>query len=506
MSLRRIFQMLASFFTGQGVSILTQLLVPPFFLHRYAHGIEVYGEWIALSAAVSYLGSLNYGIQTYANNEITILYNRGEVEAAKGVQASALRLLLSIIGVVGLAGTGVLFLPVSRWLHLHHVSEREASITLYLLILQVLTNMMFSLLSYSYMVVGRMHRGLNWLNFQRMLSVLLLSSCVWFRAAFPVLALAQLAAIAVGTSLVLLDLRSVAPILLPSLRYGSWRQVRSILAPSGHFGLLAVAGFLTWQGPVLLIQEILGPASVAIFSLARVVFAMGRQALSILSFSISQEITHLTGQQNWAQLKRLYDLSEKVVLLLIPLFSVGILLLSPVLFTVWLHKRSLYDPSLCFMMALVSAVMGIKEHKSQFQSSSNEHEKLAVFALGSYAVTLLISAFLLKPFGILGFMFMWLAAEAAQTFYILRLNVELFPREMKISMAPVMRLAWALAVFFAIAAWPAFASAHWPLGMVAAVAVAITLMITVASYYAFGVNQVRSVLESRLRRRLVPSV
>jgi hypothetical protein len=73
-------------------------------------------------------------------------------------------------------------------------------------------------------------------------------------------------------------------------------------------------------------------------------------------------------------------------------------------------------------------------------------------------------------------------------------------------MAPVMRLAWALAVFFAIAAWPAFASAHWPLGMVAAVAVAITLMITVASYYAFGVNQVRSVLESRLRRRLVPSV
>ena len=36
MSLKRILKLLAAFFTGQGVSIVTQLLVPPFFLHRYA--------------------------------------------------------------------------------------------------------------------------------------------------------------------------------------------------------------------------------------------------------------------------------------------------------------------------------------------------------------------------------------------------------------------------------------------------------------------------------------
>jgi O-antigen/teichoic acid export membrane protein len=505
MSLRRILQMLASFFTGQGVSIISQLLVPPFFLHRYANGIEVYGEWIALSAAVTYLGTLNYGIQTYANNQMTIFYNRGEVDAAKGVQASALRLLLLIIGILGSAGAAVLFMPVSRWLNLKHVSPHAASITLYLLILQILLNMMLGLLTNSYMVVGKMHRGANWSNCQRLVAVLALSSCVWFRAAFPILALAQLSSMAFVSALVLIDVRRTAPILLPSLRYGSWKTVVAILKPSGHFGLLALSGFLTWQGPVLLIQKILGPSSVAVFALARVVFAMGRQGLAIISFSIGQEITHLIGQRNWTQLKRLYDLSERVVLLLIPLFSVGVLLLSPFLFTVWLHKRNLYAPSLCFMMALISAVMGIKEHKYQFQSSSNEHERLSRFTLVAYATMLLISAFLLKPFGVISFMFVWLAAEVAQTIYILRLNVQLFPREVKISMAPVVRLVGVLAVAFGIAAWPAFASIHWPLGTVVGVAVTITLLMSLASYYFFGLDEVRSVLQSRIRRRLAPT-
>src|ERR1700728_2644871 len=112
MSLRRILQMLASFFTGQGVSIISQLLVPPFFLLRYANGTEVYGEWVALSAAVTYLGTLNYGIQTFANNQMTIDYNRGEVVKAKTLQASALRLLLLVIGVLSVLGLSVFFTPI----------------------------------------------------------------------------------------------------------------------------------------------------------------------------------------------------------------------------------------------------------------------------------------------------------------------------------------------------------------------------------------------------------
>ncbi len=501
MSLQRILRMLASFFTGQGVSIISQLLVPPLFLSRYADGVEVYGEWVALSAAVTYLSTLNYGIQTFAGNQMTIDYNRGDVATAKTLQASALRLLLLVIGVFSVVGAGVFVMPVGRWLNLHHASSEAASLTLYLLILQMLLNMLFALFANSYMMIGRMHRGANWMIFQRLAATLALAVCAWLRAPFPILALVQLASVLVFALLVVVDVRRTAPILTPSLRYGSWRDVRPVLGPSAHFGLLSLSSFLTYQGPVLLIQTLLGPAAVTVFSLARTVFSMGRQALAILSFSIGQEITLLIGQRNWPALKRLYDLSERVVLLLVPIFSVGVLLVSPFLFAVWLHRRTLYDPGLCFIMAVISAVMGIKEHKYQFQSSSNEHERLSRFTLGAYAAMLMVAGFLMKPFGILGFMLSWLVAELAQTIYILRLNVELFPAEMKISMAPVVRLAAVLSVAFGLAAWPVFAGVDWSLPAVVAVAVVLMLFISLGSYFAFGLDEVRALLVARILKR-----
>lgn len=504
MSLQRILRMLMSFFTGQGVTIVSQLLVPPFFLLRYADGVEVYGEWVALSAAVTYLGTLNYGIQTYANNQMTIDYNRGSVDGAKALQASALRLLLLVIGVLSVLGLSVFFMPIGRWLNLRHVSSAEASLTLYLLILQMLVNMLFALFANSYMMIGRMHRGANWMIFQRLAATLAIALCAWFRASFEILASVQLASVLLFGVLVMIDTRRVAPILVPSLRYGSWSDIKPILRPSAHFGLLSLSSFLTWQGPVLLIQTLLGPASVTVFSLARTVFSMGRQALAILSFSIGQEITLLIGQRNWPQLKRLYDLSERVVLLLVPIFSVGVLLMSPFLFAIWLHRRTLYDPSLCFIMAIISAVMGIKEHKYQFQSSSNQHERLSQFTLGAYAAMLAAAGFLMQPFGIFGFMVAWLAAEIAQTIYILRLNMQLFPPESAISVAPVVRLVAVLAVAFGLAAWPVFASVNWPLPTVVAVATAVMLIITAGSYFAFGLDEVRVVLIGKIRQRLAP--
>lgn len=504
MSLQRILRMLMSFFTGQGVTIVSQLLVPPFFLLRYANGVEVYGEWVALSAAVTYLSTLNYGIQTYANNQMTIDYNRGSVAGAKTLQASALRLLLLVIGVLSVLGLSVFCMPIGRWLNLRHVSSAQASLTLYLLILQMLVNMLFALFANSYMMIGRMHRGANWMIFQRLAATLAIALCAWFRASFEILAAVQLASVLLFGVLVVIDTRRVAPILVPSLRYGAWSDIRPILKPSAHFGLLSLSSFLTWQGPVLLIQTLLGPASVTVFSLARTVFSMGRQALAILSFSIGQEITLLIGQRNWPQLKRLYDLSERVVLLLVPIFSVGVLLLSPFLFAIWLHHRTLYDPSLCFIMAIISAVMGIKEHKYQFQSSSNEHERLSMFTLGAYAAMLVAAGFLMQPFGIFGFMAAWLAAEIAQTIYILRLNMQLFPPESAISVAPVVRLVAVLAVAFGLAAWPVFASVNWPLPTVVAVAAAVMLIITAGSYFAFGLDEVRVVLIGKIRQRLAP--
>jgi len=501
MSLKRLLKLLASFLMGQGVAVLSQLLIPPLFILRYAHGIEVYGEWVTLTAAISYLNTLNYGIQTYANNQMAIHYHREEIDAAKIVQASALRLIIFAVSLLALAGSAVLFMPVGKILSLRHITSHESSLTIFLMILQLLIGWPLALISNSYLVIGEAHRGQTWMNGQRLTAMLAMSALLWFRASFPLLALTQAASVTLFLLLVILDVRMRAPVLLPSLSYGNMKSMVAIMKPSGYFGLLAVSSFLCWQGPVLVLQKVLGPASVAIFQLTRIVFNMSRQILVVLTLSISQDITIMVGQKNWERLHRLYDLSERVVLLLVPTVTVGTLLMCPVLFAVWLHKRTLYEPGLCLVMAAISGVMGIKEHKYQFQSSSNEHQSLSRFSIAAYLVMLLAAAFLLRPFGIKSLLLLWLATEVVQVIYILRLNAKLFPREAQISTTPVVHLAFVLTGSLALAAWPVYHSAQWPLFEVAAVSIGFTAVLGVFSYFAFRLGEVRKVLQGRLRRR-----
>ena len=501
MNLRRILKLVLAFLTGQGVSIINQLLVPPLFLLRYSHGLETFGEWTALSASVIYLSSLNSGIQNYANNQTTIHFNRNEVEEAKSVQASALIMVLLLIGIISIASSALLFLPVGSWLNLKRTDSYSASLTIVLLTLSFLTSWLFSLLANSFMAVGQLHRGANWVNAQRLVNTLLLSAFLWWRAPFPVLALVQFGVMALFTLLVMLDLRINAPALLPSLRYGSVARIRSLIRPSAMFALFAASGILLWQGPVIIIQLTLGADALAIFSLTRVAFNMSRQLLIVLTFAIGQEITILIGSRDWKRLHRLYDLSERVVLAMVTTLSVGTLLLCPFLFTVWLHKRSVYQPTLCMLMAIISSVMAIKEHKTQFQQSSNRHQRLAVFALSAYLFMCGLSAILMPRFGVVSLLIVWLCVEAVQVVYLLYLNKQLFPPEMHISVEPVIRTIAVLAVCFGLAAWPVYHNANWPLYITVAVGGFGIACLAVMSYFFFGLRDLQSRFTTRLRRR-----
>ncbi len=502
MNLGRILQLALTGFIGQGITIIGQLLVPPFFLRFYPDGIAVYGEWIALNASINYFGTLNYGIQTYVTNQLTILYNRGEIAESKSLQASAFYVLGILAVAIITFGAVVFIIPIANALKLSHVSEESASYTLYLLILQMAAVIFFSFLTNGYMAVGKLHRGNYWVGAQRLFSILSTSFALFLQASFPILALVQLVSLLLFSAIVLIDVARVAPILLPSLRSGNWRQMRAILKPSAHFGLIAIGGFLTWQGPIILIQRLLGPADVAVFALVRVVFQMSRQILSIASSMISQDIALLVGRRGWTTLRRLYDLSERVVLFLIPVVSVGSLLMCPVLFTVWLHKRDIFEPTLCILMAIVSAVLGLKEHKTQFQTSSNRHETLSLLVLGGYATMLAVAIPVTKSFGLSGFMVTWILWEMIQTGIVLRLNLGLFPPDLKVSFRPTLRLFAFMIPAFAVAAWPAYREATWPLYTVAVVALAVTTLLGVAAYFIFGLDEIREIVSARMRLRL----
>jgi O-antigen/teichoic acid export membrane protein len=496
MSLGRISKLFAAQNATQVVSLLTQLLLPPIFLHSY--GVTIYGEWLALSAAIGYLSTVNYGIQTYTNMQMTIHYNRGEVEECVHLQSGGLFILLMVFVSLAVLLSAIFFIPLDAWLHLQ-LPLREAQIILYLLSMQIIVGMVFGFFSGNYMVIGKAHRGTNFNNLNLLLSTLVTALLAVLHSNLVWLALAQLAVTVFMTFYLFADFSHLAPALRPTLRHWRKTSLRNILKPSGHYALLYSSNILGYQLPVIVIQRVLGPVAVVVFSVTRTIYSMGRRLPSLVTNSIGPEVTITYGERNWKKLRQMYELSERLVLLLIAPLTFGLMLFTPLLLVVWLRRGSLYDPWVCLLFGVTIAIQSVKEHKYQFQFSTNQVRELSYITPIVYGAMLLLSIPAMRWLGLPGMLVMWATAELVQLFYLLQLNRRLFGREAELNY----RLVGVLMVFLvaggAACIWPVFHIAAMRLLKQALIASAVTLIALAISYWIFGVDEVRMLLWQRFR-------
>ena len=504
MSLGRVSKLFAAQNATQVVSLLTQLLLPPIFLHSY--GVTLYGEWIALSAAIGYLSTINYGLQTYTNMQMTIHYNRGEVEECVQVQSAGLRILLSIFGAIAVLLLAIFALPLDRLLHLT-IPRGEAQWVLYLLGLQVLASMLQGFFSGNYMVFGETHRGVNFNNLVALAILAVQVGLALMRSSFAWIAGAQLIFTLASCLFLIMDLRRLAPQIAPTLRYWVPGSLKAILKPSAHYGLLFSSNVLAYQLPVLLMQRILGPAPVVVYSVTRTIYSTSRRILFLLTSSIGPEITITFGQRDWRKLHRLYELSERIILLMVPAITFGSMLTTPFLLRVWLHKGDLYDPGVCLLLGLTIAILGIKEHKYQFQFSSNQVREVSYMTPLAYGAVLAISIPLMQRLGLIGFLIPWAVSELGQLFYLLHLNGVLFRQSGlgesadRVDRRPVYRLLIMLALGTLAAVWPVFHLEEFGIPLQLGFAAITTVVMLAIAYWLFRVDEVRSLLWDRIASR-----
>ena len=495
MTIRRIVKLFAAQNANQIVVMLTQLLLPAAFIRSY--GTTNYGQWIALSAAVSYLGTFNYGLQTYTNMQMTIHYNRGEVQECREVQSAGLRILLSAFFGAAVLLMVIFLLPISGWLHLT-ISASAAHWTLYVLGMQVMASMLFGFFSGSYMVFGEAHRGAHFANANQLVSMLVMVALVSLREPFPAIAGGQLIVTLSAAFLLFLDLGRRAPDVKPTVRYWKEGSLSAILKPSAQYMLLASSNLIAYQVPVLLMQRFLGPGAVVVFSVTRTIYSMSRRILYLVTNSLSAEITLIYGKQDWPRLARLYELSERIILLLTPPITFGSMLATPLLLQIWLHKGQLFDPGVCITLGLTVSILSIKEHKYQFQFSSNKVSDISWLTLVTYTVMSIIAVPMMGRMGLQGFLLTWLVFEIAQLLYLLHLNDKLFRGHAKLNHKPVLQLFVVLAGSTAIFFWPVYhiASISYPLQAVAAIMT--TAVIGALCYWLFEVDEVREMLWGKL--------
>jgi O-antigen/teichoic acid export membrane protein len=262
MSVARLAKTGASLMSGQGILVVNQLLLPPLFIARY--GVAHYGEWIALAAAAQYLGTLNFGLHNFANNHVTIAYNRGDMDEVNVIQATSFAIVLGMVALVACFAAVLFLLPISEWLHLT-ISSQVACATMYLLGMQLLIRLVFGFLQNAFLVIGAFHRGNNWLNVLSIVTLAVTAGLVVVHSSFVWIAAAQAITTAIFTVFVGLDLYFTAPVAFPKLKYTERSRLMDILRPSGYFGMLFSVTFLVYQVPVVIMQRMLGPTDVVVF-------------------------------------------------------------------------------------------------------------------------------------------------------------------------------------------------------------------------------------------------
>jgi O-antigen/teichoic acid export membrane protein len=506
-SFRLILKNLAAIFTSNVISVLVTLITPALFIPLY--GKVLYADWLVLSSSVSYLSNLNFGLQTFVNQDLAVRYGRGEREGYHVQQSTALRALLGIALVAAVACLGIYLLPVEHILNLQMpdgglMTHWQASTAVYFIALQVLTgSLLYGYFGGAFMGVGLAHRGSNWNNAQRFANAGLLWLLVILHQPLYILAIAQWLLYVVMLFALLFDLKRKAPQIFPSLRYWDGAAFRAMLKPSAHFALMYGSNWITYELPLILLQRLAGPVSTVIFSLGRQVFSSGRQVLTGLTQSIGPEITRIFGVSDWPRLYKLYDYTERVIFALIAVVNIPLLVFSPILLHFWLHKSSagLFDLHVYLLLAITATVICIKEHKMQFQLSTNSHIQFSRVMFSSYLAMVLVAILTIRWYGLVGWVATWLATEVLQVIAVVHLNRKLFAAYERLSLGYIAKLAALAVAGFSVGFYllRAEIAGNWGLGRSLGPDIAELVVMMGLSWYFFHLSQLSGFIKEKVQ-------
>jgi hypothetical protein len=240
----------------------------------------------------------------------------------------------------------------------------------------------------------------------------------------------------------------------------------------------------------------------------RTIFSVARQVLGIITQSMGAEITNLYGRKDWPALAQLFESSERLVLWLISVVNLGVLMGSPVLITLWLHRRgspqgvsSLFAVTPYVLSAALSMVISLKEHKFIFQFSTNTHVELARTMFWSYVAMVGVSVGTVHVAGVTGFLWTWLAVESLQTVRLMTLNRRLFAGVAALEPGYVTRLVVLCAAGLAAAVALLPSTSRLGLSTQAGLAVGVSVVVAGLGWRVFGMGAVAGMLRERLVRQ-----
>jgi O-antigen/teichoic acid export membrane protein len=409
---RRVFVGTVSNLLGQGVIVITSLVLLPIIVHRV--GATDYGIWVLVGSVVSFVFLLDIGISAGLVKYVAEHASRGEYyEGARMVGAATW--LYAMIGIgVSVVGIALAFaLPGLLDLHGHvrHVvpalvalSAVAAGISIPAVApLAVLRGLQrFSLLN---AIAG----GGALLAFGLTVGTLLLGGGIVGVAAAA--ALSALITFAVSIAAI----RRVAPELTSSLVLRDARRARRLLSFSSSVAVVQVAGRLQTRTDAIVIGVALPVRLLTPYNFAQRLAEGTRLTTEQFVRVLLPVATELGATRDRAALRGLFLTATRLTLALALAVALPLMLLGGSILSLWVGGQFGKYGDVVAILAASAVVDVVGYPAASVLQSMERHPPLAWMALGDGVVNVVLSIALVGPFGVVGVAVATLVATVGET-------------------------------------------------------------------------------------------
>ena len=415
---RRLFFSFLSSWISRISSTIIQLIQVPVFLHFWS--VPLYGEWLLINSIPTWLTFSSVGFGTVAGNEMTMLVARHDREGALRVFQSCWALISGICMAVILLLSGALyFLPVARLLKFSNISEPDTKWIIFYLGVAVLFSQLEQLLQSAYRSIGRYPYG----SMLKSAFSLFAFACTLIPVVLgkgPRATALVFAAINVlGTIFFCLLVRHDIPWIEFGWNHASVAEIRKLAGPAIAYMAFPIGNALNVGGSVLAVGYALGPIDVVIFSTARTVSRVALQMVQMVNSTFEPEMTLAFGARNIELTRTLHRRACQLALIVAVCIVAAMMSFGPWFLTHWTSHHVPPSRGLLSILLLVVVFYTLWSTSSTLMTSTNQHQRLAVYYMAATSVACVLCYLFARWFGLLGAATSLLIPEAAMNFYVL---------------------------------------------------------------------------------------
>ena len=409
---------------GQLITVAIQLVSIPLFLHYW--GVNLYGEWLILSAIPAYLSLSDIGFATVAANDMTMRVAKGDKKGALEVYQSTWVLISIVSLVIGSISSYLIFyFPIKEFFSFSHINSVQTAQTLFILMLYVLIGLQGGIFGAGFRAVGRYATGTVLNNSTRLLEWLLSMGVLISGGNIVMVALTLLSIRLLGMILMGIILHTQVAWLKFGFQKASLNMTRFLFKPAIAFMAFPLGLALSLQGMVLIIGALLSPAAVTIFSTYRTLTRVLVQFITMLNRSIWPEISSAYGAKKMDVVTKLHHKGSAVAfwVALISVITLGFG--ADFIVGVWTHHAFQPNQELLYLLLATVFFNVLWQTSWVTLMATNMHQKISLVFIIAAAGGFTISLVLIKYMGINGAGIALVIAELPMVYFAINASLKL---------------------------------------------------------------------------------